>query len=271
MCNLLLQQYLKRLDCMFDLCKLQGGKTKPKILLTNRKIFAEEEKGPLAGLFSEFENVVAARGGQLFTKQQVDDFSCEMKEWILAQKREGGAGVSKEESDEYQHAIKEYKQVLVSAFINRQSSRGDTALHQAVKHQKISTIEWLLEPSPETDEPAHDTLALPSMTVLNVDHLTPFTLAARQGDQKIMKRLIDFQKLTKWKFGSVALTQIDLLQIDSFRIRDKRDDDKEHFVTFSVTMPYSKEEFDEVKEKYKSAMDDTAGVPPDRIYIGDTT
>jgi hypothetical protein len=124
---------------------------------------------------------------------------------------------------EYRMGINKYKQVLVSAFINRQSSRGDTALHQAVKHQQLKTIDWLLKPSPVlTDELEHDALALPSMSILNVDHLTAFTLAARQGDLKIMKRLIDCQKCTVWKFGPVALTQIDLEQIDTFRILDKR-------------------------------------------------
>ena len=277
---MLLQQYLTRLERMFDLCELQkDGKT--KTLLRNRnhmisaeeelanrknfgKIFAEEEMGRLAGLFSEFEAVVAASGGQLFTEQQVDDFSYEMEEWIFAPIREGGAGVKQGEDtrefqeyqrggagvkkgedtkkfQEYQRTINKaiirtinkYKQVLVSAFINRQSSRGDTALHQAVKHRKLLTIDWLLKPSPVlTDElahnalalPSHNALALPSMSILNVDHLTAFTLAARearQGDLKIMKRLIDFQKNPVWNVGSVALTQIDLEQIDTFRIEDK--------------------------------------------------
>jgi hypothetical protein len=162
-----------------------------------------------------------------------------MEEWIRAPTLDGGAGVSEsehkmvaaaekdEEMTEYQRGINEYKQVLVSAFINRQSSRGDTALHQAVKYKRTPTIDWLLNPSLAGDYRV--ALALPSMSILNVDHLTAFTLAARearQGDLKIMKRLIDFQKHIVWNVGSVALTQIDLEQIDTFRILDVKKKNK---------------------------------------------
>ncbi len=43
---------------------------------------------------------VAASGGQLFTEQQVVDFSREMDEWITVPTREGGAGVEFHESND---------------------------------------------------------------------------------------------------------------------------------------------------------------------------
>jgi ankyrin repeat protein len=240
LCNLLLNQYSKRLDRMFALCELQKhGATKQSA----GKIFAEEEMGLITGLFSGFMPFVAASGGQLFTEQQVVDFSREMDEWITAPTREGGAGFEFDKShddtiadtevegrklgavmfagswsvirsckceitleSEHHKGINKYKQVLIAAFINRQTSRGNTALHQAVIHERIPIIDWLL---------AHKA----SMLILNADHLTAFTIAARRGAVPTMSHLINYQKLIEWKYGSVALTQIDLEQIDTFRIQ----------------------------------------------------
>jgi hypothetical protein len=227
---------------MFALCELQKrGATKQYA----GKIFAEEEMGLITGLFSGFMPFVAASGGQLFTAQQVVDFSREMDEWITAPTREGGAGVEFDKThentiadteaagrqlgaakgvgswssfvirsrkcditleSEHHKGINKYKQVLIAAFINRQTSIGNTALHQAVIHERIPIIDWLL---------AHKA----SMLILNADHLTAFTIAARRGDVPTMSHLMNHQKLIEWKYGSVALTQIDLEQIDTFRIQ----------------------------------------------------
>ena len=246
---------------MFHLCELQPrGETKHCAgKYFAEKDLSEEEMGLNTGSFSELA-FVAHTGGQLFTKQQVHDFAREMEEWIRAPTLDGGAGVSEsehkmvaaaekdEEMTEYQRGINEYKQVLVSAFINRQSSRGDTALHQAVKYKRTPTIDWLLNPSLAGDYRV--ALALPSMSILNVDHLTAFTLAARHGDVEIMKHLlIGYQKHIVWKMGSVSLTRIDLEQIDTFRIVSQT------FVVVDVELRFSHEVFTEaVKGKFKTGV-----------------
>ena len=62
---------------------------------------------------------------------------------------------------------KQYKEVLQSKIINRQTSRGNTVLHLVVLHKRKDVIDWLLANG-----------AKPSLSILNVDILTPYTLAA---------------------------------------------------------------------------------------------
>ena len=147
---------------MFALCAL---KKDGAIQQTASKPFLAAELALIKGLFSDFEAFLSSCGGQLFTEEQIEDFSMEMDEWIFAPIEDGGVGVEFEETIEdtetagaksdkfakvasndsdYQRAINEYRQVLMAAYVNRQTSLGNTALHQAVVHQRNSIIDWLL-------------------------------------------------------------------------------------------------------------------------------
>lgn len=60
----------------------------------------------------------------------------------------------------------------------------------------------------------------PSLRLLNQDGLTPFTLAAKLGNAKVLHHILKTKmKTTEWNFGSVSLSKMSLEQMDSFRVR----------------------------------------------------
>ena len=83
-----------------------------------------------------------------------------------------------------------YVELLHSAFLNRRDSAGDTALHLAVRHRRISTIDWLLQSG-----------AMPSLELLNNKNYTPLTLAVRQGDVKTFSHVFAKQRQRVWSYG----------------------------------------------------------------------
>jgi hypothetical protein len=201
---------------------------------TAGNLFSAEEKALIGGYLEDLSSFQSSSGGQLFTTQQVQNFGKEMDEWIFAPRKDGGAGVKFNESvtdtdteagtntigfvksacdaHEYQKGMDKYKQVLISTFINRQNSLGNTALHLAVMHGRLPIIDWLLH---------HH--ASPSMRILNINKLTAFTVAARSGDVSTMSHMMNHEKKTVWQYGSVAMTLTDLEQIDTFRILPEKD------------------------------------------------
>lgn len=100
-----------------------------------------------------------------------------------------------------------YVELLLSAFLNRRDSAGNTALHLAVRHRRISTIDWLLQNG-----------ATPSLKMLNNDNYTPLTLAVRQGDVKTFDHLFAKQRQRVWSYGTVCMAIMPLEQVDTFRI-----------------------------------------------------
>jgi ankyrin repeat protein len=118
-------------------------------------------------------------------------------------------GVSKEEQF--------YRDLLRSAFLNRRDSQGNTALHQAVKYRRISTIDWLLNNGAEH-----------SLSILNDEDLTPLTLAVRLGDTTTFEHLVTCQRVNVWRYGTVCMDIMSLEQIDTFRIApEKKTNDRD--------------------------------------------
>ena len=190
-CNQLFNHYIRRVDRMIALSRaLEKGNWRE----IDSRLFTQIEASP---------GRLDFQGGQLFTRQQVRDFEREMTEWIDGEREAG---------------IEEYKKLLQSVFINRQTSKGNTALHLAISMgntalpEHMSAVDWLLKSRAE-----------PSMSMLNIDNLTPVTLAARMGAASMLIHLIDKHKITPWVYGSVALKFTDLQQFDTFKI--KRVDD----------------------------------------------
>lgn len=180
---------LRRIDRMIALSSAHMNRELLPIEAINGQLFVfARQEMPHRGARPEFP------GGQLFSGQQVDDFLREMKEWISDTKNGGGC---KEKSVAVLDADgkQKYKEILRSVFINRQDSKGNTALHLAVVKQQSSVIEWLLQ--------SQDLRwAEPSMMILNGDNLTPFTLAARLGSASMLNQLMEMHEITAWEFGS---------------------------------------------------------------------
>jgi ankyrin repeat protein len=84
---------------------------------------------------------------------------------------------------------------------------GNTALHMAVYHRQTEVIRWLMKEGAE-----------PSLGFMNEHHLTPFTLAAKQGYLEIYELLTESMRQTSWVYGQVQMSLLSLEQLDSFRI-----------------------------------------------------
>ena len=210
-CMQLLEFYLKRLNRMLYLVKDY-----------------EKHKAIHDQFFTQKEAAEAVRldvdGGQLFSCQQVEDFKREMIEWISDGKNGGGFYDYNNEEDR-KMGIKEYRSLLQSAFLNRQNSKGNTALHLAVFHNRMPVVDWLLGSS----ELQEGHWAEPSLSMLNSDALTPFTMSARWCPTSTLIELMNKHKVTVWKYGSVELKSTNLKQIDTYRIRKEKaaDDDQQ--------------------------------------------
>jgi ankyrin repeat protein/Ca2+-binding EF-hand superfamily protein len=100
--------------------------------------------------------------------------------------------------------VKQYRELLLSAFLNRRNSEGDTALHLAVRFSQIQSIDWLL-----------DNGAQPSLDMLNNANYTPMTLAVRRGDVTTFQHLMAKQKVQVWTYGSTRMSRLPLAQVDT--------------------------------------------------------
>ena len=86
-----------------------------------------------------------------------------------------------------------YKELLTAAFMNRRDSNGDTALHFAVRHRRLKTIDFLLEHG-----------ALPSLEFLNDKNLTPLTLAVREEGTQTFDHMVMKQRQVIWTYGGLS-------------------------------------------------------------------
>jgi len=95
-------------------------------------------------------------------------------------------------------------------FVNAQDTTGNTALHMAVFHKQLRVIDWLI---------GHG--GRPSLTMMNLDGLTPFTLAAKMGSSAVLYHILNtHMRDVSWAYGSVSLAKTSLEQMDSFRVKD---------------------------------------------------
>ena len=88
----------------------------------------------------------------------------------------------------------QYKELLTAAFMNRRDSNGDTALHFAVRHRRLKTIDFLLEHG-----------ALPSLEFLNDENLTPLTLAVREEGTQTFDHMVMKQRQVIWTYGCLSV------------------------------------------------------------------
>ena len=99
------------------------------------------------------------------------------------------------------------KERLRYLLLNVQDSCGNTALHMAVLHNQIASIDWLL-----------DNDGRPSITLINNEGFTPLTLAAHKGFVQVFHHLREKMTDVSWQYGNVAYTMLNLEQIDTFVI-----------------------------------------------------
>ena len=83
-------------------------------------------------------------------------------------------------------------------------SLGNTALHMAAFHERTEAIDWLM--SKDEDGMLLD--------MLNLDGLTPFTLAVRYGKVNIYRHILyTYLSKTAWVYGRMRMRKTDLLQV----------------------------------------------------------
>jgi len=102
------------------------------------------------------------------------------------------------------------KDIDFDLFVNAQDTTGNTALHMAVYHKQLKVIDWLITHGGK-----------PSLTMMNHDGLTPFTLAAKMGSSTVLYHILNtHMRDVSWGFGSVSLAKTSLEQMDSFRVKE---------------------------------------------------
>ena len=91
--------------------------------------------------------------------------------------------------------------------VGLQDSRGNTALHMAVRYNKKVSIDWIM---------AH--YGQESLHMLNADGMTPFTLAARLGNVEVFHHILR-KHMTQvvYTFGSTQVSHVSLAQLDTYR------------------------------------------------------
>lgn len=81
---------------------------------------------------------------------------------------------------------------------------GNTALHLAALHERTDAIDWLMG----KDEDGY------LLEALNLDGLTPFTLAVRYGKVEVYRHILyNYLSKTAWVYGRVRMRKTDLLQV----------------------------------------------------------
>lgn len=138
----------------------------------------------------------------------------------LARHAEGG-GIGKEELIEVLKTQRKIRaslnirdEIVVSEkggfmrlLVGLQDSRGNTALHLAVLYDQKESVDWIMA------HHGHE-----SLHMLNADGMTPFTLAAHEGNVTMFHHIWDkHMKQVVWRYGSTQLVKFSLLQADSYR------------------------------------------------------
>jgi len=112
---------------------------------------------------------------------------------------------------------------LVLAFVNSRGNYGNSALHLAVTHSRKEAITYLLnEPQKAKGR------GRPSLTLMNMQKLTPLTLSVRMAQEK-QENLESFEEILQsayssliWTYGDVEMRLHSYYQMDTFRVRDKK-------------------------------------------------
>eukprot|EP00291_Cryptomonas_curvata_P027624 CAMPEP_0172206554 /NCGR_PEP_ID=MMETSP1050-20130122/33289_1 /TAXON_ID=233186 /ORGANISM="Cryptomonas curvata, Strain CCAP979/52" /LENGTH=992 /DNA_ID=CAMNT_0012885663 /DNA_START=339 /DNA_END=3313 /DNA_ORIENTATION=- len=114
-----------------------------------------------------------------------------------------------------QETITNATETMMWNFLNAADKFGNTALHMAVWHQRKDVIDWLISKPGGED----------SLTFVNHDSFTPLTLAARHGHVSIFHHIL-YKHMGRiaWVYGKVRMIQTDLLQVDTYRIRNNNMD-----------------------------------------------
>jgi len=136
---------------------------------------------------------------------EVKNFDLAEFEGIQRRIRQGiGHGVDAKKSQ----AALDPKNAKKFALLNAQDALGNTALHMAVKHSSTSVVDWIMVNG-----------GADSMRMLNVDGLTPFTLACSLGNTKMFEHILHVHMRTLlWSFGTVEMSMTSLEQVDTYRI-----------------------------------------------------
>ncbi|XP_056331788.1 LOW QUALITY PROTEIN: transient receptor potential cation channel subfamily V member 6 [Danio aesculapii] len=103
--------------------------------------------------------------------------------------------------------------IKAGANIRAQDSRGNTILHLLVLQPNKATacqiFDFLLAQDADQDS------GLPLDMVPNYKGLTPFKLAARDGNVVVFQHLVNRRKVVQWSLGPVSSYLYDLTEIDS--------------------------------------------------------
>ena len=101
-----------------------------------------------------------------------------------------------------------------SYFINALDKFGNTAMHMAVIHDQSPVIDWLM-----TMEEGKEALEM-----INFEGFTPLTLAARLGHVQLFRHILNNHLTqTAWTYGRMKLRETDLLQVDTYKTKEKRE------------------------------------------------
>ena len=153
------------------------------MLLDKAETLIQEE------LFGEGENAVASL--------QARELKKVLDEWLAANVVDWTARKAEMECDE-----EVYRELLSSAFINLRDTRRNTALHTAVLFMQERTVEWLLDNGADA-----------ALRMLNADHYTPLTLAARLRSVTIFQQLAARLQFKAWAYGKMCMTFTNLEQV----------------------------------------------------------
>jgi len=116
--------------------------------------------------------------------------------------------------------------------INAKDDMGNTALHLAVLHGQKGTFDWLMSNGAERglkvvgSDKGSETETIEdevpgSFNELNNQGLTPLTYAVWLGDLEMYSHIVQkFVNRSVWKYGSSELRRLDLMQLDTFRIKN---------------------------------------------------
>ncbi|XP_015609265.1 transient receptor potential cation channel subfamily V member 5 isoform X2 [Cephus cinctus] len=93
---------------------------------------------------------------------------------------------------------------------DKQDTNGNTVLHMLVIYQKLATLDM-----------AYETGA--SLSLKNVQHLTPLTLAAKLAHIEMFFHILNIEREIYWQIGSITcaaypLSQVDTIDVNSGRI-----------------------------------------------------
>jgi hypothetical protein len=121
---------------------------------------------------------------------------------------------------------------LLLAFVNTRDAFGNSALHLSVEHHNLNAITWHVVRDEKREMSG---LGRVSLTLLNWQNLTPFTLSVRaaQEDPLSLKTYRQIRKdsytETIWRYGDQDMCITSLYQMDTFRVHGKKLHDSQKY------------------------------------------